>query len=171
MAQEKTAEIVIRYDGETADSGRLKLFEASESLEGTTRVVNLVVHAFVNKNEIRERLTAPSGANTYLSSARKGCFEESIEIDFGAEVVSRIKPSVIIPNFWDYFTCCIEVAVGRDYDASMPMVKKIQGRTESFFEEMAEELEAPLQLLHDQLKQEVLEQLRSQGQKVGTYLF
>lgn len=148
MSSNKVAEVVIRYDGKTAKDGRLNLFDASESLKGITRVVNIITHAFVNKDEIRERLTTPVGAVAYLSAAKKGCFEESIEIDFCEEVVNRIKPTVIISNFWDYFACCISSAVGRNYEPTTPMVRKIFDRDEVFFEEIAVELEAPLRLLH-----------------------
>jgi hypothetical protein len=153
MDQEtKTTDLIVRYDGETADSGRLDLFDASESLEGITRIVNVILHAFTNKEEIRERLSAPVGANAYLSAAKKGCFEESIEIEFGVAAVKRIKPSVIVPNFWDYFTCCVSTAIGRDYQPTTPMVKKIADNDEAFFEEIAEELEAPLQKFHRPIK-------------------
>jgi hypothetical protein len=152
MKAGKEVEVVIRYDGSTADSGRLNLFEASESLDGTARVVNVVVHAFVNKGEVRKRLTAPVGAETYLSAAKKGCFEESIEIEFGEEAIRRIKPSVIVPNFWDYFSCCVSVAVGRECRPTTPMVRKIFDKTEEFFDEIADELEAPLQKLHRPIK-------------------
>lgn len=149
---DRDVELVLRYDGHTADSGRLNLYEASESLNGTARVVNLIVHAFVNNGEIRERLNAPIGANTYLSAAKKGCFEESVEVEFGEEAIRRIKPSVIAANFWDYFSCCVSVAVGRECKPSTPMVKKILHQSEEFFDQLAEELEAPLQKLHRPIK-------------------
>lgn len=152
MSLEKTAEIVVRYDGLMAASGRLNLYEASESLEGTTRVVNVIVHAFVNNNEVRERLNAPVGAETYLTGAKKGCFETSLEIDFGEEVIIRIKPTIIIRNFWDYFACCVSVAVGRAYTPQTPMVRKIFNKKDAFFEEIAEEIEGPLQKLHRPIK-------------------
>ncbi|HJV76224.1 MAG TPA: hypothetical protein VJ654_18535 [Noviherbaspirillum sp.] len=150
---EKGAEIVVRYDGSTADSGRLNLYEASESLEGTTRLVNVIVHAFVNNNEVRERLSGPVGADTYLTGAKKGCFEESVEIVFGDAAIKRIKPTVIVPNFWDYFACCVSVAVGREYQPHTAMVRKILNqKKEALFEEIAEEIEGPLQKLHRPIK-------------------
>lgn len=152
MSETKSLEVVIRYDGSTADTGQLNLYQAAESLDGIARVVNVIVHAFANQGEIRERLTAPEGAQTYLSAAKKGCFEETVTIVFGAEVVGRIKPSVIVGNFWDFLTASISAAIGRDYDPNTPMVRKISEDNDTFFEEIAEELENSLQRLHRPIK-------------------
>lgn len=152
MSETKSLEVVIRYDGSTADSGQLNLYQAAESLDGIARVVNVIVHAFANQGEIRERLTAPEGAQTYLSAAKKGCFEETVTIVFGTEVVNRIKPSVIVGNFWDFLTASISAAIGRDYDPNTPMVRKISEQNDTFFEEIAEELENSLQRLHRPIK-------------------
>ena len=89
MSETKTLDVVIRYDGSTADSGQLNLYQAAESLDGIARVVNVIVHAFANDGQIRERLKAPEGAETYLSAAKKGCFEETVTIVFDSETVKK----------------------------------------------------------------------------------
>jgi hypothetical protein len=167
MIEEKTLDIVVRYDGRTADTGQLSLHQAAESLEGIARVVNVVVHAFVNDGEIRERLTAPVGAETFLSAAKKGCFEESITVIFGSGAVTKIKPTVIIGNFWDFFTACIAAAIGRTFDPTTPMVKKIEIKNETFFEEVAEELENALQKLHRPIKNRGANTITFARPKVG----
>lgn len=167
MAGDKVADIVVRYDGLTADEGRLDLYEASESLEGLTRVINVVVHAYVNNNEVRERLNSPVGADTYFTGARKGCFETSLEVSFGEDAVNRIKPSVIVPNFWDYLTCSVAAAVGRDHEPSSPMVKKILAKEDAIFEQIAEEIEGPLQKLHRPIKTKGAELITFARPKAG----
>lgn len=152
MSEQKILDIVIRYDGSTADSGQLNLYQAAESLDGIARVVNVIVHAFANDGQIRERLTAPEGAETYLSAAKKGCFEEVVTVVFDRETVEKIKPTVIINNFWDFLTASISAAVGYAYDPGTPMVKKIVEKNETYFEEVAEELENALQRLHRPVK-------------------
>lgn len=152
MIETKTLDIVIRYDGSTADSGQLNLYQAAESLDGIARVVNVIVHAFANDGQIRERLTTPEGAETYLSAAKKGCFEETVTVVFDTETVQKIKPSVIVGNFWDFLTASITAAVGREYDPNTPMVRKIATKNETYFEELAEELENALQKLHRPIK-------------------
>lgn len=152
MSETKTLDIVIRYDGSTADSGQLNLYEAAESLDGIARVVNVIVHAFSNEGQIRERLTAPEGAHTFLSAAKKGCFEETVTVEFDAETVKKIKPSVIVGNFWDFLTATVKAAIGREYDPNTPMVKKIVAKNEAYFEEVAEVLENALQRLHRPIK-------------------
>lgn len=152
MSETKTLDVVIRYDGSTADSGQLNLYQAAESLDGIARVVNVIVHAFANDGQIRERLKAPEGAETYLSAAKKGCFEETVTVVFDAETVKKIKPSVIVGNFWDFLTASVSAAIGREYDPNTPMVKKIASKNETFFEELAEELENALQRLHRPIK-------------------
>ncbi|MEC5161678.1 MULTISPECIES: DUF7946 domain-containing protein [unclassified Janthinobacterium] len=152
MSDKKNLDIVIRYDGNTADSGQLNLYQAAESLDGIARVVNVIVHAFANDGQIRERLTAPEGAETYLSAAKKGCFEEVVTVVFDADTVAKIKPSVIVNNFWDFLTASVSAAVGHPYDPSTPMVRKIVGKNETYFEEVAEELENALQKLQRPIK-------------------
>jgi hypothetical protein len=44
----KSTEIIIQYEGKKADSGKLDLFDAAESLHGFTRVLNRIAHAFAN---------------------------------------------------------------------------------------------------------------------------
>jgi hypothetical protein len=152
MSDTKTLDVVIRYDGKTADTGQLNLFQAAESLDGIARVINVIVHAFANEGQIRGRLTAPEGAETYLSAAKKGCFEEVITIVFDADTVKKIKPSVIVGNFWDFLTASVNAAIGRSYNANTSMVKKIILKNETFFEELAEVLETSLQHLHRPIK-------------------
>src|ERR1700739_1849573 len=125
MNEKKSLDIVIRYDGSTADSGQLNLFQAAESLNGIARVINVIVHAFANDGEIKERLSAPEGADTYLSAAKKGCFEETVTVVFDNSTVEKINPSVIVGNFWDFLTASITAAIGRDYNPDPPMVRKI----------------------------------------------
>lgn len=167
MSENKSLDIVIRYDGHTADNGQLNLFQAAESLSGTARVINVIVHAFSNDGEIRERLTVPEGADTYLSAARKGCFEETITVVFDSSTVEKIKPSVIVGNFWDFLTASISAAIGRDYDPDTPMVKKIVDKNETFFEEIAEELENALMHLHRPIKSKGAETITLYRPKVG----
>ncbi|UTY57394.1 hypothetical protein [Massilia sp. erpn] len=167
MNEKKTLDIVVRYDGSTADSGQLNLFQAAESLDGIARVVNVVVHAFANDGDIRERLTTPEGAETYLSAAKKGCFEETVTVVFDASTVEKIKPTVLIGNFWDFLTASISAAIGRDYDPDTPMVKKIMDKNETFFEEVAEELENSLLRLHRPIKSKGAETITFYRPKVG----
>ncbi|WP_156894652.1 DUF7946 domain-containing protein [Janthinobacterium sp. 1_2014MBL_MicDiv] len=167
MGETKSLDIVIRYDGSTADSGQLNLFQAAESLNGIARVVNVIVHAFANDGEIKERLSAPEGADTYLSAAKKGCFEETVTVVFDNITVEKIKPSVIVGNFWDFLTASITAAIGRDYNPDTPMVRKIVEKNVTFFEEVAEELESALQHLHRPIKSKGAETITFYRPKVG----
>lgn len=167
MTEKKSLDIVIRYDGKTADSGQLNLFQAAESLDGIARVVNVIVHAFANDGEIRERLTAPEGAETYLSAAKKGCFEETVTVEFDSSVVEKIKPTVIIGNFWDFLNASITAAIGREHDPNTPMVRKIMEKNETFFEQVAEELENALLKLHRPIKSKGAETITFYRPKVG----
>jgi hypothetical protein len=167
MSEKKTLDIVIRYDGSTADSGQLNLFQAAESLDGIARVINVIAHAFSNDGEIRERLTAPEGAETYLTAAKKGCFEETVTVVFDSSTVEKIKPSVIVGNFWDFLTASIAAAIGREHDPNTPMVRKITEKNITFFEEIAEELENSLLRLHRPIKSKGADTITFYRPKVG----
>jgi hypothetical protein len=167
MADTKSLDIVIRYDGKTADGGQLDLHQAAQSLDGLARAINLIVHAFSNNGEIRERITAPDGADTYLSAAKKGCFEEVVTVVFESSTVEKIRPTVLVGNFWDFLTASVSAAVGRDYNPNTPMVKKVIEANETFFEEIAEELETALQNIHRPIKAAGAETITFYRSKVG----
>ena len=78
----KDLTMLFRVEGGTADEGRLDLHDASMTLLGLARAVNITTHAFANENDLRTRANAAKGAQAFVHSSRKGCFEEQIDIVF-----------------------------------------------------------------------------------------
>ncbi len=140
-------EIVIRYDGRIADDGKLRLYDAGESLSGLATLVNLVSHSFANKNEVRDRVPNPVGVTTTMVAAQKGCFENVIGVEFSDVVVGSIGKTVIAKHFWSYLEFCLQLALGKDAETDSPFVRKISESEDTPFEELAVRLENPLKNL------------------------
>jgi hypothetical protein len=155
-------EVVIRYEGEGADAGLIDLYDASESLAGIAKAVNFVAHAFANNNEVRDKIPRPTNFKTYMGGARKGCFENVIDINFSPPVVAKIGGSVINKHFWEYLSATLNTAVGQDFETDNPYVSKILNSNDSPFEELAFRLETPLQ--------EILRPINRKGAKIVSFV-
>lgn len=148
----KSTEIIIQYEGKKADSGKLDLFDAAESLHGFTRVLNRIAHAFANDDAVRSKVPKPTNIKTYMTGAKKGCFETVVEVDFSEKIVAKMGGSVIVNNFWDYFNYTVSIGIGVNYDPITPFLKRKIGRTEDHFDEMAADLENYLAEIHRPIK-------------------
>lgn len=143
----KQIEIVIRYEGEGADSGQLNLYDGARSYYGLARVINLITHAFANNDEVRKKLTKPENATTTLGPAKKGCFEQTIIVSLAQKVVDKIGLSVINSHYWDYLAYALATATDQQYAPQSSYLKKLLKDIdkEIAFDELAEVLEKPLQ--------------------------
>nr|WP_315427218.1 hypothetical protein [uncultured Albidiferax sp.] len=148
----KHTEIIIQYEGKGSDSGRLDLFDAAESLHGFTRVLNRISHAFANNDDARSKVPKPTNINTYMTGAKKGCFETLIEVEFSKKVAEEMGPSVVVNNFWDYFTYTFALGLGLEYQPTSSFLKKKIDRNEGHFDEMAAALEGYLIEVHRPIK-------------------
>jgi len=155
-------EVVIRYEGENADAGQLDLYDASESLAGIAKALNFVAHAFANNNEVRDKTPKPTNFKTYMGGARKGCFENIVEVNFSAEVTQRIGGSVINKHFWEYLSATLNTAVGKDFETDNSYVSKLMNSNDSPFEELAMRLEVPLQ--------EILRPINRKGAQIISFV-
>ena len=106
----KDLSMLFRVEGGSADDGRLDLHDASAMLLGLARAVNITAHAFANDNDLRTRANTAKGAQAFVHSSRKGCFEEQIDIVFDKRVVQANGHSVLARNFWDYMDYFCECA-------------------------------------------------------------
>lgn len=163
----KRLDVVLRYEGKEAENGELDLYDAAMSLSGFARVLNLVVHAFANKNEARQKVPQPKNASTHITGAKKGCFEEIISVEFSDAVVERIGPSVITKVFWDYLAYSVSMAVGLDHIPTSPYVARLVDANESPFEEIAASLENALFLVHRPIKYKESETVKLVRPHVG----
>ena len=148
----KHTEIVIQYEGKSSDSGRLDLFDATESLHGFTRVLNRIAHAFANNDDARSKVPKPTNIATYMTGAKKGCFETLVDVEFSKKVVEEMGASVVINNFWDYFTYTFALGVGIEYEPTTPFLKRKIEKNEGHFDEMAAALENYLAEVHRPIK-------------------
>ncbi|MDO8373881.1 MAG: hypothetical protein Q7K57_59030 [Burkholderiaceae bacterium] len=148
----KHTEIVIQYEGKKSESGRLDLFDAAESLHGFTRVLNRIAHAFANDDDARSKVPKPLNVKTYMTGAKKGCFETLIEIEFSEKVSRSMGPSVVIGNFWDYFTYTFSLGVGIEHHPTTSYLRKKIDKNEGHFDEIAAALEGYLTEVHRPIK-------------------
>lgn len=143
--------IILQIEGGSADSGVLDVYEASDTLLGVARSVNMVAHSFANEQEIRKRVNTAKGAKAFVHSSLKGCFEEKIDIVFDENVAQKMGESVVRKNFVDYLAWCWNSAIGVEYEPVTPYVIKLSKNEDVedvFIDEMADALESPMQHLH-----------------------
>ncbi|MBY8609598.1 hypothetical protein K7N18_32780 [Burkholderia arboris] len=137
-------EVIIRYDGLSAESGSLGLYDSAEALSGIATLINRVSHAFANDNEVRDRMSNPRDVVTSMVGAKRGCFEYVIGVDFSEQTVEKIGKSVVVKHFWDYLNLSIQLAIGIEAESDNPYVRKIANAEDTPFEELAIRLEQSL---------------------------
>lgn len=164
----KKAEVIIRFEGQKADTGRLDLFDAAESLHGFTRVLNRIAHAFANDDAPRSKVPRPTGVATYIAGAKKGCFETFIDVEFSKQTIEKIGGSVVVNNFWDYFTYTYSLGVGLEYEPVTPFLKRKVDRNEGNFDEIAADLEGYLAEVHRPIKSDTASTIEIVRPRVGT---
>lgn len=164
----KSTEIIIQYEGKKADSGKLDLFDAAESLHGFTRVLNRIAHAFANNDAVRSKVPKPVNVSTYMTGAKKGCFETVIEVNFSEKIIEEMGSSVIVGNFWDYMNYTVSIGIGINHTPTTPFLKKKIGQTEDHFDELAADLENYLAEVHRPIKSNSADTIAIVRPRVGT---
>ncbi|MBC3863186.1 hypothetical protein H8K32_13830 [Undibacterium jejuense] len=145
---EKEISLILRIEGGIADKGLLDVYDAANTIYGLARAVNLVSHSFGNDEEVRKKNQSAHGAKAFIHSSKKGCFEEQVDIFFDSKITNKIGPSVLPNVFWDYMAWSWSYAIGDDYQPQTSQIKKIAHKNDLFIYEIADALEAPLQLIH-----------------------
>lgn len=145
-------QIVVQFEGLQADEGHLNLYDAAESIRGLATSINIVTHAFVHENEIRTRVPLQNEFNTYLTGAKKGCFELSIGVAFGGVPQNYHGRSVIISRYWDYMLLTMATAVGEVYEPLTPYVQSLEVERPEIFDELSQSIENHLEEVHRPIK-------------------
>lgn len=146
----KEVSLILRVEGGVADEGLLDVYDAASTITGLARAVNLVAHAFANNEEVRTKNQSAKGAQAFIHSSKKGCFEEQVDIRFGEKIARKVGGSVLVNAFWDYLSWTLSSSVGVDYEPQTPYVKKLAYKKEKelFIHEVADALESPMYLIH-----------------------
>lgn len=142
------AGITLELEGNQTDRGELDLVDAALMLDGFAVSLNIVAHAFVHNNEVRNRVPVRTDFETKLTAAKKGCFELQMEVSFGSAAIRHHGASVIIPRFWDYLTLSMAVAVGVEYSAQTPWGKNLEEEEPFVFDDIATNIESHLSQVH-----------------------
>lgn len=150
--KDKDLSILLRIEGGTADDGVLDIYDAANTMYGMARAVNLVSHAFSNDGVIKKRCDTASGAQAFVHSSIKGCFEEQVDLCFTPKIRNKIGKSVIANVFWDYLTWCWSASNGIKYQPETPYVKNFMKKDSEFIYEIADILESPMQFIHKAIR-------------------
>lgn len=137
-----------RYVGGEADKHRLNLYDASNSLIGISRALNITAHALINKGEVKKKGDKTKHVSIYLHPSKKGSFVEMVSILFEPEVYEAVGVSVLGAAFWDMLSYSWSQTTGQEYEPETSTVKKIIKNKEGFGEEISEALENPLGKIH-----------------------
>lgn len=148
MSDPQTITAIFRIEGGTSDEGRLDIYDAADTINGLARALNIVTHAYANSDAVRKRADNAHGANTYIHSSTKGCFEEKIDIVFDHKTATKLGPSVLSANYWDYLAMSWSAASGKSYTPTTSRTKRLVEKNPDFPFLIADALESPLQNLH-----------------------
>ena len=166
----KEVSLILRLEGGIADEGVLDAYDAANIITGLARAVNLVAHSFANNEEVRTKNQSAKGAQAFIHSSRKGCFEEQIDIKFDARTTKKIGKTVLTNVFWDYLTWTLSASVGVDFSPTTPYVKKTSESKEIFIHEVADALESPMFLIHKAIARDSSIQVFLNRPRVGDTL-
>ena len=142
------AGIWLQIEGNQADEGELDLVDAAAVLEGFAVSLNIVGHAFVHENEVRNRVPVRTDFGTSLTAAKKGCFELQMDISFSEKAIAHHGSSVIVARFWDYLSLSMGVAAGIDYDPLTPWGINLNTEEPFIFDDIASNIEKHLIDVH-----------------------
>ena len=133
-----------RIEGGDANNGKISLAAAKSFVSGIASMINQLVHSFLNKGEVRKKNNTVIGASTFISASKKGCFEETIEIQFDPNVADMIGRSVIKNSFWDYLTWCTKNTLGEVCEPTTRYVKELDIENPDLIFEISAYLESYL---------------------------
>lgn len=142
------AGIWLQIEGNQADDGELDLVDAAAVLEGFAVSLNIVGHAFVHDNEVRNRVPIRNDFSTTLTAAKKGCFELQMDISFSEKAITHHGSSVIVSRFWDYLSLSLAVTAGVNYDPTTPWGTHLNSEEPLIFDDIASNIETHLLAVH-----------------------
>lgn len=118
--------VVYRVEGGYADIGLIDAYSGSKGILGFSRLVNLILHPLLNNNVINKSAKNPKNVESYLQAAKKGCYEETLEIHIPAETLDKFGKKSIKNEFWDLFQLCANSILNIDYE---PQTKWLKDQT------------------------------------------
>ncbi|RWF01771.1 hypothetical protein [Mesorhizobium sp.] len=135
----------LRFSGGQVEKRGLDLYDGATSFYGFAQALQIVVHAYVNK-EVVSRATALRGAEVYFGAPRQG----SVIIDIVAFIETYPATlALAAPIFYDFVKHSFSKAAGYlTSEPETPQVSKLSTDDEPFFDELAEALEGSLQRGH-----------------------
>ena len=136
--------INFKYEHGSADTGKLDLYDASVALNGISRSLSIITHAYIN-GEVRTHGEAARGAKFYINTPKRGSFIFEAAIFFGGSVVGGV--------FYDFVKYALNEAVGK-IDKTENYSKALLKRIEPTIGELPAVLESPLYDVHRPIRKE-----------------
>ncbi|WP_439184763.1 hypothetical protein [Carboxylicivirga taeanensis] len=145
---EKELTFDIRYTGGDAEQNKLSLYDASTSILGLAKALNITAHTLVTKGDVRVKGASVPDVKTFLHPPKKGSFIETVSVVFGDPAVVAIGGSVIASAFYAMLEYSWKIATGQDVQPTNPTVKKIIEKNDLIDLALCDVLEKPLQQMH-----------------------
>lgn len=131
------------YRGGAYDHGMSEIYDGAKSLNGFSRAISIVTHAFLNE-EVIQRSTAMKGATIYRKASKKGSFVEL----FLVVMQDPVAQGVAAAAFYDMLKYSFGCALGKNYEPETRKVKGIADKKEPIIPQLMESLEEPLKEMH-----------------------
>lgn len=147
----------VKYEGGLADQNALPGYDGATSIDGITRAVHIVLHAYMT-GEVISRATALKNASVLIKPARQGSFIFELLVLIEAyPATTGIGAALGAPMLYDFIKTAFKRATGSlDAEPETTSLRKLYERKEPpplkrppvDFDELSEVLEGSLQDAH-----------------------
>lgn len=146
---DREVKLIIRYVGGEAESNKLDLYNASTSMLGLAKALNITTQALITKGkDIRSKGAKIPDVKLFLHPPKKGSFIETVSVIFEQPAVQAIGGSILTGVFWDMLEYTWKIATGKDTSPKTPTVKKMEKENELLSDEISTVLEYPFREVH-----------------------
>lgn len=162
IEKESKLKVIFKYEHGSADKGLLNIYDASVALNGISRTLFLITHAYIN-GEVRKQGDIAHGAEIYINTPKKGSFIYEAIIYFGGVVSSGV--------FYDFLKYALNEAVGK-LDSVESYPKSLADRIEPTIGELPAILESPLYDVHRPIRKDkdmTLKVMRPRGEILANF--
>ncbi|SDG23748.1 hypothetical protein SAMN05216571_1076 [Onishia taeanensis] len=139
----------LKYEGGVFDENMSELYDGVTSLDGFSKMIHIVTHAYINEEVIRQA-TALKGARIYRRASKPGSFVEVINVVL-EHPLETMTAKMVYDGFYDFLKYSGSKVVGKVVEAKTRRVKKLVKR-EPFISSLCDSMRKPVKEMHRPIK-------------------
>lgn len=134
------------FRGGEFDNNRSELYDGVVALDGFSKILHLVAHAYINE-EVILKSTALKGAKIFRVAPKQGSFFDVVNVVI-ENPYTTISAGVITNAFYDLLKHCCKRVVGQIVEPETPRIRKMVKRKEPTISRLCVNLREPVKKLH-----------------------